>query len=390
MDLQVANENALNLLRKSVSEKGFLASPLPKDNYRRIWARDGVITGMAALASREEDLIHAFKNTLVTLGQHISLFGNVPSNVDTKGQQISYGGLAGRADTGSWWLIGLCLYVRYTGDKTLMYHYEKEINQIHTLYQAWEYNNKDLIYVPLAGDWADEYILHGYVLYDQVLRYAALKLSGKLMACQEWMYKAENIKIALYENYYIQNNYISMGIHPIAKERLLEKVGQLDYLPASFHPAGYQNYFDALGNALAIILNLHPVAGACLDHAYAHFGKYVPAFSPVIEENDSDFNLLNQNFRFEFRNRPHEFHNGGVWPMINGFWGMALYSAKGKKDAEVLLDAIKGLNSKGNWEFNECFHGKTLEPCGVPMCTWSAAGQVLLENTLNKGFYLLD
>ncbi|MGY6743698.1 MAG: glycoside hydrolase 100 family protein [Cecembia sp.] len=390
MDLQIAQDKAIQLLRKAVSEKGFLASPLQRDNYQRIWARDGVITGLAVLASREEDLVEVFQKTLITLGEHISPYGHVPSNVEVTGNKVSYGGLAGRADTGSWWLIGLCLYTKYTGNKALLYRFEEAIYRIHHLYQAWEYNNKDLVYVPLAGDWADEYILHGYVLYDQILRYAALKLSGALMEQQEWLDKAEAIKIAIYENYFLQDSWLETGIHAQAKKQLSQQVGGLNYLPASFHPAGYQNYFDALGNALAIIFNIHPQAEACLDWGKGNFGPLVPAFAPVIKESDRDFDLLHQNFRFEFRNKPHEFHNGGVWPMVNGFWGMAMYLAKGKTEAEEVLEGIKSLNLKNDWDFNECFHGETLAPCGVSLCTWSAAGQVLLENTLNKGFYLLD
>jgi GH15 family glucan-1,4-alpha-glucosidase len=390
MDLQIANEQALKLLRESSTENGFLASPLAKDNYQRVWTRDGVITGLAALSSRENDLLVSFEKTLQTLGKHISPLGHVPSNVDINTGQVSYGGLAGRADTGSWWIIGICLFAKFTGDKKLLYRYMEEIHKIHELYQAWEYNNKDLVYVPLAGDWADEFVLHGYVLYDQVLRYAALKLSGILMEKSEWLDKSEAIKKAVYENYFLHQDWLSAGIHILAKKRILEKVKGFDFLPAAFNPSGYQAYFDALGNALAIIFNIHPDPKRCLDKAYEDLGLLVPAFYPVIKEGETDFNLLRENYRYEFRNKPHEFHNGGVWPMVNGFWGMAKYLIKGKSMAEECLDGIKALNSQHNWEFNECFHGLSFHPCGVPKCTWSAAGQVILENTLSKGFYILD
>ncbi|RZS97567.1 glycoside hydrolase 100 family protein [Cecembia calidifontis] len=390
MVLQIANDKALQLLRNSVTEKGFLASTLPTDNYQRIWARDGVICGLAALASREQDLIQAFKNTLFTLGKHISPYGNVPSNVGIQESQVSYGGLAGRADTGSWWLIGLSLYSKFTGDYSLIEKFKDEVNKVHGLYQAWEYNNKNLIYVPLAGDWADEYILHGYVLYDQVLRYAALKLTGQLLERQEWIDKAEAVKIAIYENYYLNKAWIKSGIHPMAKTKLIERQGEKPFLPASFHPAGYQAYFDALGNALAILFKIHPDPVGCLDWGLNNLGGCVPAFAPIIQKENPDFKLLEENYRFAFRNKPYEFHNGGVWPMVNGFWGLAMYFSKGKTEGEGILELIIGLNRRNDWEFNECFHGRSYEPCGVPYCTWSAAGQLLLEHTISKGFYLLD
>jgi GH15 family glucan-1,4-alpha-glucosidase len=390
MDLQIANQKAMEMVRNASHEKGFLASSLSRDNYKRIWTRDGMITGIAALSTREVDLIDTFLHTLLTIGRHISPQGHVPSNVDINERDVSYGGLAGRADTGSWWLIGLSLYVKYTGDKMLLYQFESDVSKIHDLYQAWEYNNKNLLYVPLAGDWADEYILHGYVLYDQVLRYAALRLTGQLLQRQDWLDKSEEIKKSIYENYLIHQDWLHLGIHPKAKQRIFEEKGNKSYLLASFHPAGYQDYFDALGNSLAMIFKVHPDPDTCIDWAANNLGKIIPAFHPTIQKTDMDFSLLSQNFRFEFRNKPFEFHNGGIWPMVNGFWGLALFISKGKTQAEEVLNDVIDLNSRNNWDFNECFHGKTKAPCGVSNCTWSAAGQLLLDNALIKGFYLLD
>jgi glycogen debranching enzyme len=390
MDLQIANQKAMEMVRNASHEKGFLASSLSRDNYKRIWTRDGMITGIAALATREVDLIDTFLHTLLTIGRHISPLGHVPSNVDINERDVSYGGLAGRADTGSWWLIGLSLYAKYTGDKMLLYQFESDVSKIHNLNQAWEYNNKNLLYVPLAGDWADEYILHGYVLYDQVLRYAALRLTGQLLQRQDWLDKSEEIKKSIYENYLIHQDWLHLGIHPKAKQRIFEEKGNKSYLLASFHPAGYQDYFDALGNSLAMIFKVHPDPDTCIDWAANNLGKIIPAFHPTIQETDMDFSLLSQNFRFEFRNKPFEFHNGGIWPMVNGFWGLALFISKGKTQAEEVLNDVIDLNSRNNWDFNECFHGKTKAPCGVSNCTWSAAGQLLLDNALIKGFYLLD
>ena len=45
---------------------------------------------------------------------------------------------------------------------------------------AWEFNGKQLMYVPQGADWADEYLQHGYILFDQLLRIWALELAGKI------------------------------------------------------------------------------------------------------------------------------------------------------------------------------------------------------------------
>ncbi len=51
-----AYQRSLALLHRCLSPAGFLASPDDVDNYARIWARDGVIAGLAALASGNADL----------------------------------------------------------------------------------------------------------------------------------------------------------------------------------------------------------------------------------------------------------------------------------------------------------------------------------------------
>ena len=53
---------ATELLHKASSEKGFLASAENITNYKRVWARDGVICGLSAMLDGDETLINTFKN----------------------------------------------------------------------------------------------------------------------------------------------------------------------------------------------------------------------------------------------------------------------------------------------------------------------------------------
>ena len=41
--------------------------------------------------------------------------------------------------------------------------------RVHFQLGAWEFNTRGLLCVPQTGDWADEYIHHGYVMSDQLL-----------------------------------------------------------------------------------------------------------------------------------------------------------------------------------------------------------------------------
>ena len=120
---------AIELLQKCSSSEGFLASAQNISNYKRVWARDGVICGLAALASGNVDLIATFEKTLKTLARNQHHNGTIPSNVMTNGDEIevSYGGLAGRVDAVTWSIIGICQYAKIKTLGILTLNNKKEI-----------------------------------------------------------------------------------------------------------------------------------------------------------------------------------------------------------------------------------------------------------------------
>jgi GH15 family glucan-1,4-alpha-glucosidase len=79
--MEAVYPKALALLQQAASPQGFLASVQPVTNYHRVWARDGVICGLAALVSGDPHLIATLRNTLTTLAQHQHALGTIPSNV---------------------------------------------------------------------------------------------------------------------------------------------------------------------------------------------------------------------------------------------------------------------------------------------------------------------
>ena len=74
---------AIELIQTCSTSDGFIASPVKRHNYKRVWARDGVIIGLAALLDGNQDLVDTFKQTLLTLAAHQGPHGEIPSNVDT-------------------------------------------------------------------------------------------------------------------------------------------------------------------------------------------------------------------------------------------------------------------------------------------------------------------
>lgn len=387
----LAYTKAIALLHEVSTENGFLASAENTSNYKRVWARDGVICGLAALASGDEKLIVTFKNTLETLAKHQHNIGTIPSNVffsdDTI--EVSYGGLAGRVDAVTWFVIGVCQYAFYTKDVAFLEKNKVAIEKCLILLDAWEFNNKHLLYVPLSGNWADEYITDGYVLYDQLLRIWALRSYNHFANEPQLSDKIENIKKQVEVNF--QPNTIGEKFH----ERAYNELDFKGYMPCSFSPSGYKTNFDAFANSLAVILNIGTEAMQrnILQYATTLASEtklgLVPAFWPPIFESDEHWNLLKNNCKYEFRNFAYEFHNGGSWSMVNGFFGLALLSKSEIEKATTILNNIKIANALVDFSFYENFNTNTEAPNGVSFCAWSAAAEVMLQQSLNTNFKLL-
>lgn len=382
---------AIALLHEVSTANGFLASAENTSNYKRVWARDGVICGLAALASGDEKLIATFKSTLETLAQHQHKIGTIPSNVFFSEDKIevSYGGLAGRVDAVTWFVIGICQYVYHTTDIAFLEKNKDAVEKCFALLDAWEFNNKHLLYVPLSGNWADEYITDGYVLYDQLLRIWALRSYNHFAKETQLSDKIDNIKKQVEVNF--QPNTIGEKFH----ERAYNELEFKGYMPCSFSPSGYKTNFDAFANSLVVILNIgtDTMQNSILHHATTLASEtklgLVPAFWPPIFESDEHWNLLKNNCKYEFRNFPYEFHNGGSWSMVNGFLGLALLSKSETKKAATILNKIQDANALGNFSFYENFNTNTEAPNGVSFCAWSAAAEVLLQQSLNTNFKLL-
>ncbi|MBS7785889.1 fructofuranosidase/invertase [Flavobacterium sp. CYK-55] len=386
----ISYQKAIDLLKLCSSDQGFLASAQPISNYKRVWARDGVICGLAALASGDAQLIDTFKKTLETLAQHQHSCGTIPSNVafTQAGVDVSYGGLAGRVDAVTWYIIGHCQYAYATQNPSWIDQHKASIEKCFALLQAWEFNNKHLLYVPLSGNWADEYIVEGYVLYDQLLRLWALKSYAYFVQSAEIQLKIKQVKQVIEANF--TDECPSEKFHPQAHQ--LHSFD--DFFPCCFTPAGYKKPFDAFGNSLALMLEVGSYSfRKRVVRYYENLIEQqklgmVPAFWPPIFESDPEWNLLKNNCKYEFRNHPYEFHNGGSWPMVNGFVGWAISSYDASL-SQQLLTSIHQANAQEQGAFFENFNSQTTQPNGVPQCAWSAAGAVLLHQKLHTNFKLL-
>ena len=394
---------ALALLRECSSEDGFLASPTQHDNYRRVWARDGVILGLAALMTGDQELIASFRHTLLTLAHHQGPHGEIPSNVDTAAERVSYGGTTGRIDADLWFLIGCSQYWQTTGDDDFLAEVLPAMERVRFLLGAWEFNNRGLLYVPQTGDWADEYIHHGYVLYDQLLYLQALQ---ELCAIHYQRHgssdhhlqeKAIHLKHMIRDNYWfnhddgVPDDVYHEVLYCKAREVAPHSAGQ--YWMSFFSPQGYGYRFDTLANVLASLFSVaDETRRDAVDHYINNNGiipddmALLPAFYPAIEPIDKDWNELQMSFSYTFKNSPYEFHNAGLWPMVTGFY-VADLAARGRREtAQRFLGGIHRANAlvmdDEPWSFPEYVHGRKFTAGGTRLQGWSAAAAIIGHHAL--------
>jgi Alkaline and neutral invertase len=374
---------AIELLRQASTPMGFVASIQEHDNYKRIWTRDGVVNGLAALMSGDEDLIKTFRATIQTIFDYQHETGFIPSNVAMNGS-VSYGGTVGRADNPSWAVIGLCQYSHVTGDDVYIEKYRRQVEKCFSVLDAWEFNGKHLIYVPQSGDWADEYIQHGYVLVDQLLRVWALRLAAAIYGRGVWKEKAERILDVIRSNFWNYQEHAPLYAPNLHHQLASAPTG---HWFLGFNPSRIYKHFDLLANSVALLL---AVGAEWQDRLVIDFltkmiqplHALIPSFYPSIENTDWEMGELRSNFAYTFRNKPHEFHNGGLWPVWNGFLVAALVKKNEKHLAHQIIERIHQANARNDWEINECYHGLSLENIGVPRCTWSAGGAIIAEQSL--------
>jgi hypothetical protein len=372
---------ALQLLRSSVTEGGILASASDKDNYNRIWARDSVISGISGLLHDDSILINALKESLDTLANNQHDAGFIPSNVSLRQKKVSYGSLSGRVDASLWFLAGVAIYTRYTGDVDFLHKHRNSILKIIRLSQAWEYNGRHLIYTPLSGNWADEYPLHGYLLYDNALRLWGMKLITEYSIESGWKEKIEAIERMFLANLVPVN--ASQKEEDIYHPLLHSKI-KLDESVAGFHPGGYYSCWDTAGQALELLaINPTQMRRVQLqrksEELTAEVGaKLFPAFWPVIHINHPLWPDLTSNYSYSFKNKPHHFHNGGIWPVMMGLFLMASEARIEAFDVSDYKKAMLNLIEQDNYQFSEYFNSLDFKPGGQQQLCFSAAGVLFI------------
>ena len=366
-DPTALHDAARTLLSSLSGSHGIRASLSSSANYGGVFTRDAVMAGIAGLLLEDSTVTTALARTLAHLRDRQGREGQIASNYvlrDGQLARVSFGSLVPRLDAPLWYLIGVGVAARA---RVLDPEpFKQSARAVVSMLDALEYNGRHLIYVPVGGDWADEYVYEGYVLHDQVLRAWALRLLSETFHEPSWREKATHIEQAIEEHFWT-TEAVARG-----------------YPLAAYSPARTHDMFDLATSSLLALTGIAPTAGtAALDFVTARFlgrGELPPAFHPVIDEGHPDWPALERYHLHGFRNRPHEYHNGGIWPIWLGWLALALARHGRLADLERLRTVFASrLGAIEQYGFEEFLHGVTGKPGGTAQMAYSATGVLLLD-----------
>jgi hypothetical protein len=404
MNILKTYNKAIELLKENSTEKGFLASKEERNNYKRIWSRDGVVQGIAAISSEEKELIKTFKQNLISLKEYQDKTGRIPSNIDFKKKQVSYGTIVGKIDATLWYVIGVGKYYSYTKDRKFLRIFYKSLKKAIDYLKCLELNGKGLLYIPTGGDWSDEYISEGYVLFDQILYYLSLKEYEKMSKelnqigeINKINKKINKLKEIININYFPSKS--KLNHKAVYSKGLYKKIAnefKEDYALISFCSNGFQKHLDSFANSLLLSTDIldekkkKKVLKTLNQRLKSQKMKILPAFWPSITPKEKSlYKILEMNSLFEFRNTPHNYHNGGLWPLIQGFYITGLVKTKKNKLAKKYLKEFSEALEGDNYQFHEYFESKNYTPSGHKKIGFSAAGYIIAYNSLIKNKKIL-
>ena len=381
--LKECYRESLGLLRENATPGGVLASERNKKSvgrhYASIFGRDASICALGMVASGEPDLVQAARVGIFTLARYQAQNGQIPKYVKPELGEVDFW-YAGCIDATLWWLIAIRFMDRLSPEGRLAEELAPQVAKALAWLACQEHQVWFLLQQNEASDWADIMPRSGFVLYSNVLWYWTKKLYNLPTAAQTRDYA--NLFFWPFGNVVPEHRRARLLMHYI-RNRCKPSPFYLSFVNFSV----WGEEVDIFGNILAHLLGIgHPsTAGRAalnLMALKANDPYPIRVVGFPIGQGNAMWRLYMQRHR---QNLAWQYHNGGIWPFVGGFWVMMLARLGRQKDAWAQLELLALANRVNRWEFNEWFHGLTGEPMGMPRQSWNAALYILAYRTLADG-----
>jgi len=395
--VETAFEKARGILKSECSPIGLMASP---EGYPHVWARDSVITSLGTVLLPEHR--DCLRRSLETLASQQSELGAIPNNVSVATGRLDHTN-AGSVDSNLWFIIGHYLQFQTFGDTEFLRAHWASLEKALLWLRYQDSNGCGLLEVHEAADWADLLANRFNILYDNVLWYASLRAMAALaraLGVEGARYDAladdvrHKIRIVLWVGPENADEWSATCPGHTEWKHTLSQVDPVLVKRPFFLPyvafRDFGDYCDVFGNLLAILFGVANPAQVKRILDYLHqVGIAEPypvrVLHPVIHPGNKDWR---EYYRNNNLNLPDQYHNGGIWPFVGGFYVAALVKAGRIEEAARQLEKLAAVNRLGidaEWEFNEWCHGQTGRPMGYPHQAWSAGMYVLAYRAVREG-----
>ncbi len=381
--IEQCRRRAIDLLLHNLGDGGIRAAAPTKKalarGYDAIFGRDAAVCALGMALSGHPRLEAEAATGLLTLAEHQARNGQIPKFVDTGRAEADFWYL-GCIDATLWWLAALALLDRIRPAGRLRRRLAGRIRKAIAWLGCQEHQRFFLLQQNEASDWADIMPRSGFVLYSNALWYLVKRLYRLDSAAQTW----ENA------------NHL---FHPFGKEladyrraRLLAHYARntahnRDLYLSFVNFAFFGDEGDAFGNILALLCGLADQRNAqrvlkALQRARLNDPYPVRVLCDPVPPDSFLWRPYMTRHR---QNLPWQYHNGGIWPFVGGFWVIALAACGLRKQAGEDLARLAAANQLGNWAFNEWLHGLTFAPSGMAGQSWNAAAYLMAWWTLHEG-----
>jgi len=374
--LETCHARSVELLRRNLSPGGILAATVGQRaqlrGYTAIFGRDAAVCALGMAVSGDKELERAAATGLHTLAEYQAPNGQIPKFVDLQKSEADFWYL-GCIDSTLWWLIALAYL-------DLRQRYGKRIKLALQWLLAQEHQRFFLLQQNEASDWADIMPRSGFVLYSNALWYFVKRLyrldhAAETRANFNGLFHPFSTGLAEYRRARLLNDYVLRS----ARDRDL----YLSFVNFSF--CGEEG--DVFGNVLAVLLGLADARASrrtldAITRARASEPYPIRAVTRPIKRAS----ILWRPYMARHRqNLAWQYHNGGVWPMVGGFWIAALVACGRRQQAAAELVKLARACAVKNWAFTEWLHGKTRAPRGMPGQSWNAAAYLMAERAVTDG-----
>jgi hypothetical protein len=329
--------------------------------YPEPYTRDLMFSILGIAVSGNLKLMNSIQLVLETLAKNQTEHGHIPSLVHDKDDR-------GSSDTTPLFLLGVGIFRKKTGNQDFL---KEAVGKALTWMEYQSPSDRYLVAQQPTSDWRDEQWVTGYGLFVNTLVYSYLKLLG------------QNERAALIRQDMSRFTITGGTMHRHVHEGLVVK--HKPYYAFWSYKIHSSERFDLLGNSLAILSGLASPSRAeemisWIEDECAAMkirGELAvdlpPNFFPFTRPEDPDWHP-----RYAEYNNPGDYHNGGIWPFICGFYVASLVAAGKFRLAEDKLNILtavirKSSNKNINFGFNEWLKAQDGNAMGQDWQTWSAA-----------------